>query len=348
MIDYEVWLEEPTIDQYRQGYSPRADYSLAGMWPGAVLAGASGRWYHGMRGFDELAVGMAHTYTFMELRPGDRYNFGTQLYEELPIDEFEPYEYSETNDAVLFVGEHVNVQVREGSFDWSDAGGRYELHVEQVGSACTLWVPEQDGIPDPIQHRSQIGKAVGHVNGDPVEGFTFLDWSYSRPGVVYFNLPLIRKLEKQWSMWLVEYADGELDAGFVWKGRGDTGFRASHLIVDGRSQAIHQGITDTTYDDRGTVWRTRLEVGDQVIDLEQDTVSDWPSHTFGPVTSTSRSTEGKEIAKSWNYCEWMPDNTEPLLELYLQGVLRVEDTPRAKVENECVIYPEEMLRGTGA
>ena len=343
MIEYEVWLERPTLDDYRRSYCPRDDYSLAGMWPGAVVSDASGRRYHGMRGFDEMAVGMAHTYQFQELIPDGRYGIATELYEELPLNHIEPYEYSESADGVHFVSDNVRLDVREGSFEWSDAKGRFRLHVEQLGSACVLYVPEQEHIPVPIQHRSEMGKATGEVNGEAVEGFTFLDWSYSHPGVLYFHLPLIRKLEKQWSMWLVEYTDGEVDAGFVWKGRGDTGFGASHLIVNAASEAVHSGSTTTTYDDRGTVFRTSLALGDQAIELEQDCCSDWPAHTFGPVVSTSRSLAGMPIAKSWNYCEWMPDNIEGLLDLYLTGRLGVHDMEYAHIADECMIYPDEIL-----
>lgn len=345
MIRYEVWLEEPRLAEYRRGWCPREDYTLAGMWPGAVLMGASGRRYHGMRGFDELAPNMAHTYVFTQLNENNLRDFSPGLYSELPMDQVEPFEYSESESEVRFAGEHVEVDVREGGFKWRDAKGRFRLEVAQLGSACVLWVPEQEGIPVPIQHRSEIGWAVGEVNGDPVEGFTFLDWSYSRPGRRYFELPLIRKLEKQWSMWLVEYADGQRDAGFVWKGRNETGFSASHLIRAGRSQAVQVGRTETEYDERGTVWRTRLELADEVVELEQDSCSDWPTHTFGPVVSTSRSRAGVPITKSWNYCEWMPDNTEDLLDRYLRGEITVEQSRLITVENECVFYPEGVLPG---
>ncbi len=348
MIHYDIWLEEPTLRRYGRSYSPREDYALAGMWVGAVLSGASGRWYHGMRGFDELAADRAHTYMFMELHPGDLHQLPANLYKELPVDQVERYEYRETEQKLTFAGKHVDVDVYDEGFRWSDAGGRFRLDVEHLGAACVFWVPEQEGIDHPIQHRSQIGRAVGEIDGDPVEGFTFLDWSYSHAGLRYFDLPLICKLEKQWSMWFVEYSDGELDAGFVWKGRGDTGFRASHLIINGESQAIAQGVTDTTYDERGTVLRTHLEVGDQVIELEQTSCADWPAHTFGPVKSTSRSVGGKTIAKSWNYCEWMPDNTEALFSRYFAGELVVTNWTRGAIVNESLVfrgdpeYPESV------
>jgi hypothetical protein len=342
MIKYEVWTEQPTLDFYRRDYCPREDYTLAGMWPGGIFTGASGKRYHGMRGFDELVRDNAHTYTFMELNEQNLNDNSPHLYpDELPFDQFEPFEYSETDDAVHYVGENVRVEVRVGSFDWYDAKGRYEIHVQQVGQACTFWVPEQEGIPVPIQHRSEIGKATGQINGDPVEGFTFLDSSYSHPGVMYFYLPLIQKLEKQWSMWLVEYNDGEMDAGFAWKGRGQTGFSAAHLIVNGVSTALSDSRTFTEYTRRGTAYKARVELGDQVVELEQDTVSDWPTHTFGKVVSTSR---GKEIAKGWNYIEWMPDNTEKLLEGYLSGQIEVHHAQEAWIEDESLFFPDHIFK----
>ena len=341
MLRYEIWAERPTLEFYRRGYCPREDYTLAGMWPGGIFTGASGKRYHGMRGFDEMAPDNAHTYIFVELNERNLYDNSPQLYPELPIDQMEMFTYSEAADAVHYVGENVRMEVRVGSFDWYDAKGRFEIHVQQLGQACTFWVPKQEGIPHPIQHRSEIGKATGTINGDPVEGFTFLDSSYSHPGVLYFNLPLIRKIEKQWSMWLVEYRDGEMDAGFVWKGRGDTGFRAAHLILNGSSQAFADSRTSTDYDQRGTVWKSRVELGGQVVDLEQDTVSDWPAHTFGRVVSTSR---GKEIAKSWNYIEWMPDNTDEMLERYLCGEIQVHQAREGWIENESIYFPEHILK----
>jgi hypothetical protein len=174
-----------------------------------------------------------------------------------------------------------------------------------------------------------------------VEGFTFLDSSYSHPDTMYYHLPLIRKLEKQWSMWLVEYTDGEIDAGFVWKGRGETGFNPAHLIVNGVSTAFLDSRTVPTYNERGTVWKTRVELGGQTIELKQDTVSDWPAHTFGKVVSTSRA---KEIAKGWNYIEWMPDNTEKVLEGYLSGQIEVHHAQEAWIEKESLYFPEHIYK----
>jgi hypothetical protein len=89
------------------------------------------------------------------------------------------------------------------------------------------------------------------------------------------------------------------------------------------------------------VRKARVELGDQVIELEQDTVSDWPAHTFGKVVSTSR---GKEIAKGWNYIEWMPDNTEKLLEGYLAGQIEVHHAQEAWIEKESMFFPEHIFK----
>ena len=342
MVTYEVFIEQPTLDFYRQGYSPREDYTITGLWVAVIVTGASGKRYTGERGFGEIAEGIAHTYKLMELNEQNLDDFSPELYPELPNEQMEPYQYSESADAVHRVGENVRLDSRVGSYDWYDAKGRWEIHVELVGQACTFWVPEQEGIPVPIQHRSQIGKAMGQINGDPVEGWGYIDANYSHPGVLYFNLPLIRKLEKQWSMWLVEYTDGEIDAGFAWKGRGDTGFSAGHLIRNGVSTAVPDARTFTTYNERGVVTKSRIELGGEVVELEQDTCAIWPIHTFGRVVSTSR---GKEIAKSWNYTEWMPDNMEELIDRYvLTGQRPSREAQRqAKIENERMVLSESIL-----
>ena len=98
----------------------------------------------------------------------------------------------------------------------------------------------------------------------------------------------------------------------------------------------------TTYDQRGTVWKTRIELGGEVVELEQDTCAIWPIHTFGRVVSTSR---GKEIAKSWNYTEWMPDNMEELIDRYvLTGQRPSREAQRqAKIANERMVLSESIL-----
>ena len=342
MVKYEVFIEQPTLDFYRLSYSPREDYTCTGLWIGGMFTGASGKHYHGMRGFNEFGHGMAQSYYFMELKelwPAG--NFAPDLYPELPIGQMESYEYSESADEVHFVGENVRLDTRVGSFDWYDAKGRWELHAKQLGQAFTFFVSEQDGIALPMQYRSQIGKAMGKINEDPVEGYTYFDVSYSKPGNIYFNLPLLRKIEKRWSSWLVEYTDGEIDGGVAWKGQGDTGFSAGHLLQKGVSTAVSDARVFTTYDERGTVWKTRIELGGEVVELEQDTCTSWPMHTFGRVVSTSR---GKEIAKSWTFTEWVPDNVEALTERYLAGEFqdRRELLRDVRVENERLVFPEHM------
>jgi hypothetical protein len=59
------------------------------------------------------------------------------------------------------------------------------------------------------------------------------------------------------------------------------------------------------------------------------------------VVSTSRA---KEIAKGWNYIEWMPDNTETLLEGYLSGQIEVHSAQEARIENESLYFPEHIYK----
>ena len=83
MVKYEVFTEQPTLDFYRLSYSPREDYTLAGLWPGGLFIGASGKRYHGMRGVDEVIKGWFRTYSFMELNENNLAEFSPELYPEL-------------------------------------------------------------------------------------------------------------------------------------------------------------------------------------------------------------------------------------------------------------------------
>ncbi len=342
MIKYELWTEQTTLDSYRLNYCPREDYCLAGLWPYLLVTGKSGKRYHGMRGFDEVAKGWARTYCFMELNENNLDDFSKELYPDLLyLDQMEEYKYSESGDKVHFVGENIRLDIHARGYDWYDARGKFEIHAELLGQAVTFWVPMQEGLVAPIHHRSEMGRVTGQINGDPVEGFTGWDSSYTHPGVLYFHLPLIQKLEKEWAMWFVEYTDGGIDAGFAWKGRLDTGFAAGHLLRDGKSTAVPETRVIPTYTERGVVQKTRVEIAGEWFELEQDTCSDWPTHTFGKVVATSR---GREIARSWNYIEWFPDNTEELLEIYLSGKIKVEDSKLARIENECMTFPEHIMK----
>jgi len=340
MIKYKVFLEQPTLDFYRQGYCPREDYTCLGLWVGGMFSGASGKRYHGERALGDIAPGVARTTQLVELNQNLN-DFSPDLYSELPVDQMEPYQYSEGADALHFVGENIRLDIRGGSYDWSDAKGRWELHVELLGQACTWWIPKQKGMAAPMHYRSQIGKATGQINGDPVEGFSLLDFIYSHPGVIWFQLPLWRTVEKQWSMWMVEYTDGEIDAGLAWKGQGKTGFSAGHLLRNGVSTAHSDARIFTTYNERGVVRKSRIEIGGEVVELEHDSCSLFPIHTHGRVASTLR---GKQIAKSWDYTEWVPDNIGELVDQYVLTDTRPsrEAQRQARIENERLMYPEHL------
>ena len=343
MVKFEVWTEPSILDFYKWGYSPKENYALAGMWPSVVVTDASGRRYHGIRGFDDLSQGMSRVYHFQDLTEKDleKKTLTPDLYPELPVDYMEEYEYSESTGAVHLAGENVRLDIHDGGWDWYDAKDRWEIHTQRLlGETCNIFVPEQNGIEVPIFYRSQFGLASGKVNDVPVNGFIHFDIAYSHPGILYFHLPLIQKLEKQWSMWLVEYTDGDVDCGFAWKGRGNTEFRPGHLIRNGISTTVTDARTFTTYTERGTIWKTRVEIAGEWFELEQDTVANWPVHTFGQVLSTSR---GKEISRSSTFFEWMPDNMEKLLAFYFEGKIQVSDNQNALIENECLVYPELNL-----
>lgn len=343
MVRYETWLQEPSLNAYRRGHSPRDGFGRAGLWVGGVFTGASGKRYHGMRGFDDIQQGISHAYNFHELIDGNLDDFTPNLYPELGMGTLEAYAYSEDSRGVHLAGENIQFDIRADGFDWGDADGRFAVRSQNVGSVCAFLVPQQDGINLPVLEPSQMGRASGVINDDPVEGFTFLDQSFSEPGLIYFQLPLIRRLEKQWSMWFVEYESGDTDAGFVWKGRAGTEFSPAHVIENGVSSIPAEAKTFTTYTERGVVRKTRLEADGVVVELEQDTVSDWPSHTFGRAVSTSR---GLPISRSWNFVEWMPDNVEESIDRYAAGEITVEDVKKhgLTIEDEKVILPEVLSK----
>ena len=153
------------------------------------------------------------------------------------------------------------------------------------------------------------------------------------------------KLHNLWLNWLVEYTDGSYEGGFAWRGRKGTGFAAAHHIVDGASTARSDAEITTTYtQERGTVMQNNLRLGKEVsLDLEQYGCCDWPIHTCGTVSSTSRS---KEIAKSWNYTEYFPTNAAEMMAFNHAYTAFIGQPPKmgkiysqARIENDRLVFP---------
>ena len=133
-----------------------------------------------------------------------------------------------------------------------------------------------------------------------------LDYIYSRSDLMWREMGMLTKLHNLWVNWLVEYDDGSYEGGYAWRGRPGNGFAAAHHCLDGVSTARADARMETERTDRGTITRVRLTLGDELeVVLDQLGSLDWPLHTVGTVSSTSR---GKQIVKSWNYTEYFPLN----------------------------------------
>jgi hypothetical protein len=310
MLRYSVYLEEPTLDSYRLSYCPREDYAVAFICPFAVVTDASGKMYNSLRGLDGEVKGLATNYGFFELN-GQLDESGPLLYSYREIPNMEPYWVKESADSVHYIGKNFQFDFRVDGYDWYDAKGRWELTTKRLGQACTFWVPAQGEYKLPQMLRSHMAKATGTINGERVEGLFMLDIIYSHPATTFFEVPMVTKLHNLWLNWLVEYTDGSYEGGYAWRGRPGTGFAAAHHVVGGVSTGRTDAVIESTYTERGTVKKNILHLGNEVtVELAQYGNCDWPIHSCGHVVSTSRD---KEIAKSWNYTEFMPLNAQEMM-----------------------------------
>ena len=137
--------------------------------------------------------------------------------------------------------------------------------------------------------RSHLGKVTGTLDGEAVEGLFMLDYIYSRSDLMWREMGMLTKLHNLWVNWLVEYDDGSYEGGYAWRGRPGNGFAAAHHCLDGVSTARADARMETERTDRGTITRVRLSLGDELeVVLDQLGSLDWPLHTVGTVSSTSR------------------------------------------------------------
>jgi hypothetical protein len=312
-LQYEVTVEASHLDTYRHTYSPKPGFVLAAMWPTAYVIGKSGKRYFGLRGIGDYVKGLTHPFVFKELSARSLDKPSPDLYSEFGVGgiqlQFEPFEYIEKPDEVRYRSRSMTYQYRDNECDWIDAKGQWTIHGRRIGKACYIYIPSQDGIDFPTIYRSEIGKATGVINGDPVEGFFHCDFAYAPPGYYYWDSAFIRKVEKYFLSWIVEYADGGFGGGMLWQGRdGFPDFQPCHLNLNGESSA-HKGFAlTTTLSPGGALKHVKIEIGGASFEFEQEVSSifwfrDTPVHTHGALTA---STENRKIAKSWTFFEQLP------------------------------------------
>ena len=312
MLRYHSYVEkEPSLDAYRLDYCPRGDLGVVFICPFIVVTSASGKMYNAMRGLQGNSKNTVTNFGVYQLNGKlDQQCPRHYSYGEVPV--AEPYWITETKDAVSYVGKHFRFNFGVDRYDWYDADGRVELHADRIGQVCTFWVPLQEGLRYPQMLRSHAARVTGFIDGEAVEGLFMLDYIYSRPDAMWSEMGMMTKLHNLWLNWLVKYDDGTYDGGYAWRGRPGSGFAAAHHVVNGVSTARSDAEIITQVTPRGTIKQVELKLGDEVsLIFDQSGSTDWPLHTCGTVSSTSR---GKKIVESWNYTEFFPTNYQDVID----------------------------------
>jgi len=308
-------LEAPiTVAEYGHDYLPREGLHATGIYTDAFLTGESGRRYQGVRVFDDAVVGQTQHGSFIGLVPGDTSGPAPELWTASMM---QPYEYHETDHEVRFSGDEWEVVIQPGHWTWVDGGGRWRLEVENLGErGYYFWVPVQEGFPLSQYHRGEMGRCTGEVDGDPVCGCTYLDYSWGPKGAKFIDLPLMRKMNRAWLLWYAAFEDGGYITGAAREGREGVDWSMAYVVDSGEARIHSPTATDVSYDDRGIVQRAVLDTGVEKIVFEQDCSSFWPIHTNGRVAEVSGRAP---VTDSWIEIEWMPDNADAMFDAYDEG-----------------------------
>ncbi|MDX6364869.1 MAG: hypothetical protein QOC85_3923 [Streptomyces sp.] len=302
-LKFEMDLETPTVDLYRNGWSPSADVTMGGMWLPGVVTGSSGKDYLGLRGFSDYIAGMTHVVSplcgFRELEKSMGGNPPHLFPQYAGHDFYEPYQVDESADAVEIVYDSGQVRRDAAGVHWRDVDGRWEMTGKTISKVFVLRVPKQPGVEQEVYYRHELLSARGTVDGEAAEGYLHQDYCYGPEGFTYTELPIARQLEGMWVSWIHEYTDGELGGGCFWQGRGDLKFGPGYLLSDGET-TVHGDIeAKITFDDANHPRRLDVAVGSQTFEFALDTVAS-PMHYFGRMTANSAN---RPVARSWCWIE---------------------------------------------
>lgn len=340
-FEFEVglWPHALTLEEYRPTFVPRPELRSTGVFASAYLTNDAGQRYHGQRAFDDVEIGKSHVYSFCSVVDGDVTKRPPELYEAPRAEQREPYSFEELESSLVWTTEACRLEVSEGAWHWSDAGGRWDLEVESVADVpYYFWVPVQEGFRVCQYHRGEMGRARGTVNGEPVRGFTYLDYSYGPRDIdfQFFELPLIRKMNKAWMVWYADFADGGFTTGAARKGRDGVNWSMAYVVHDGKAKVLTPTTTDLTYAANGVIRHARLDTGEEVLEFEQDAATMYPLHTVGRVASCSLR---GEITDSWTNMEWMADNSEEMLQAWAEGRVTREASAAMRIVGERMVIP---------
>lgn len=299
MLRYQTYLETPHHEQFSVGDAPRGLASvLVSCW--FVVTDAAGNTYNMMRGIQ--AEDLRASLNFGSYKGADTFDVNAPSivpFSEHPV--LEQYVTKSTPGSVIYEGTGFTLELFDRRADWSEAGGRMHITTEQLGDVCSLFVPAQDLSPHPFVFRSYFAKAAGTIDGEPVEGLWQMDTIFSTPGLNLREAGWVDHVYQYWFNWLVEYEDGSVEGGHAFRGMPGTDFTPAHHYVDGQSTVRHDATMELTRTERGSIDTVKLSLGSDLrVEFAQRGTFDWPSHTYGEVSSISRD---KKVRRSWNYME---------------------------------------------
>jgi hypothetical protein len=318
-IDFGVRVEPPSIEHYRRDWVPGPDMALAGMWIGAVVADASGQDYWGLRGADDFLVGMTHVVSpitgFKKLQKTFDADPPHLFDEYSSIDWFEPMDYIDSGTGVELNYYSGRIERDADGVHWYDASGRWEIHGAKASDIFTVHVPTQEGIDNEVYYRHELLWATGKVDGVDVSGYLHQDYAYGPPGMVYPELPIVRKLQGMWVSWLHEYGDGQLGGGCLWQGRDGLPFGPGYQLKNGITSAHNDIVATPTFNDGGKLTKLDVSIGADTYSFAFDTAGSF-IHFFGRLTDSST---GKQPTRSWCWVEYAGGMLTPeILDLMMQ------------------------------
>jgi len=318
-IEFEVRAEPASLAHYRREWAPAPQVSLSGMWISAIVNDTSGQQYWGLRGADDLLLGMTHVVSpitgFKALQKSLDDDPLHLFAEYSSIDWYEPLSYKDSGTALTLSFPSGRFERDADGLHWYDATGRWEVHGTNITDVFTVHVPPQDGIQDDVYYRHELLKAKGLINGVEVSGYLHQDYAYGPHGTVYPELPIVRQLQGMWVSWMHEYSDGEWGGGCFWQGRDGLDFGPGYHVKAGVTTA-HKGIVATpTFNDGGKLAALDVSIGSDGYTFSFDSCGS-PIHYFGRMTGNSI---GKETARSWCWAEYTGGMLTPeLLDLMMQ------------------------------
>ncbi len=312
-IDFELRLEEPTLDHYRLDWAPGPHVELAGMWASGIVTDEEGEDYLGLRGWADFMRGTTHTVApfcgFRALEKSLEFDPPHLFAEFSTHDWFEPYRCIETEESVELAHDSGRIIRDANGCHWFDADDRWELHGTTISKVFVVHIPEQDGIEHEVYYRHELLKAHGTVNGTPVEGYLHQDYCFGPPGTTYTDLPIARQLEGMWVSWVHEYADGGLGGGCFWQGRDGLDFGPGYLLRDGETTAHRDFTTDLTFNDAGKITALRVGVSGATLDFAFDSLAG-PLHVMGRLTDDG---SGRAVRDSWCWVEHANGMLDPAI-----------------------------------